>query len=58
MLLKDIATVNMTADGQVIGAEEFKPLRFWLQDALCSLLSNRMPECSIVNKSRLLYDLN
>lgn len=56
MLLKD--TVNMAADGQVIGVGEVKPLLFWLQDTIRSRSSVQPPGCSIVNTSRHLYDWN
>lgn len=58
MLLKDTVTVNMAADGQVIGVEELKALIFSLQDTIHSHLPVQPEGCSVVNKSRLLYDWN
>lgn len=51
-------TVNMAADGQVIGVEELKRRIFWLEDTTHGQSSLQPQGRSIVNESRLLYDLN
>ena len=58
MLPKDTVAVNVSADGQKIAAGELKLLIFWLQDATCGHPPIQPQGCSVVKKSRPLYDLN